>query len=197
MKPLEWEKLYRETDAGDMPWYYPALDPDLEGALTRLNIKDGRALDIGTGPGTQALALAERGFTVTATDISEAAIELCKAAALKEGLSVDFIRDDILKSRLKPGFDIIFDRGCFHSLAPESRPLYVRHVHSLLAPKGVLFLKCFSIKETMEGGPYRFTPEGVREYFSSEFNIISIVETLYQGTLNPLPKALFAVMRAL
>ncbi len=197
MRPVEWEKLYRETGTEQMPWYYPTLDPDLERAMTKMGIRGGRALDIGTGPGTQALALARLGFTVTATDISETAIKSCRVMAQKQGLSVEFRRDDILKSTLKPAFDIIFDRGCFHALPPEKRPLYASTVHSLLAAKGLLFLKCFSTEEHMEGGPYRFSAGGIRECFSPHFQVISIVKTLYQGTLNPLPKALFAVMRAL
>ena len=34
-----------------------------------------RFLDVGSGPGTQAIALARRGFRVTATDLSVAAVE--------------------------------------------------------------------------------------------------------------------------
>jgi SAM-dependent methyltransferase len=67
-----WEELYQKDTIERLPWYWPALDPDLEAALARHGMASGRILDQGTGPGTQAIALAERGFTVTATDISAA-----------------------------------------------------------------------------------------------------------------------------
>lgn len=56
-----------------MPWFNPELDEDLENALDELGLRSGSALDLGTGPGTQAIHLARRGFDVTATDISETA----------------------------------------------------------------------------------------------------------------------------
>ncbi|MFQ5354316.1 MAG: class I SAM-dependent methyltransferase [Thermodesulfobacteriota bacterium] len=195
MEPAEWEKLYRETETKKMPWYYPGLDPDIEAALGTMKIKKGRALDIGTGPGTQAMALARLGFTVTATDISAAAIGLCRERARQEGLAINFQAEDILATGLTPGFDLILDRGCFHSLEPSRREDYREVVRNLLASKGVLFLKCFSIKETMEGGPYRFSPDDIKKYFSLGFHILSIEETVYQGTLSPLPLALFIIMR--
>ncbi len=197
MNPLEWEKFYCETETRKMPWYTTSLDADLEAALQRYKITGGTILDIGTGPGTQAMALARLGFTVTATDISATAIKGCRLKAQKEGLKINFLEDDIVHNTLTPGFDIIFDRGCFHALNPEDRPVYRDAVRSLLVKDGMLFLKCFSKKETMEGGPYRFNEESLRECFSPDFKIISITDTVYQGTLNPLPKALFTVMRAL
>jgi len=197
MKPVEWEKLYQETEPVKMPWYYAGLDPDLEAALREMNIKKGRLLDIGTGPGTQAVALSRMGFEVTATDISRTAIELCRERAAGEGLSVEFVEDDILQSKLRPGFDVIFDRGCFHALPPSERERYREIVHGLLAPDGMFFLKCFNIKETMEDGPYRFSPEEIEDIFSPRFRIISITETVYQGTLSPLPLALFVRMKRL
>jgi methylase of polypeptide subunit release factors len=77
MRPLgfpNWEELYRSDTVEALPWYWPSIDPDLEAVLARQGVAGGRALDQGTGPGTQAIALAGRGFTVTATDVSDAAL---------------------------------------------------------------------------------------------------------------------------
>ena len=46
----------------------------------------------------------------------------------------------------------------------------------------------------MEEGPYKFSQGEIRDLFSESFIIDSIKETVYQGTLNPFPKALFVVM---
>jgi hypothetical protein len=58
----------------------------------------------------------------------------------------------------------------------------------------MLFLKCFSDKEPMQEGPYKFSQNEIRDLFNESFRIDSIKETVYQGTLDPFPKALFVVM---
>jgi cyclopropane fatty-acyl-phospholipid synthase-like methyltransferase len=190
-----WEKLYQEQEIESMPWFNPELDEDLENALDEIGLQRGSALDLGTGPGTQAMELARRGFTVTATDISEAAIRLASEKAQKQRLEITWKQDDILDTRLDRQFDLIFDRGCFHVLAPERREDYVRTVSDLLKTGGYLFLKCFSRLQPGEEGPYRFTPEQIREIFGSRLSVLLIKETVYQGTLDPLPRALFSTMR--
>lgn len=193
-KFLNWNNLYQERQVETMAWYNPDLDADLEQALTKLKINSGKVLDLGTGPGTQAIALAKKGFRVIGTDISEAAIIQADSKAKEEGLDITFRQDDIFNSYLNQEFDFVFDRGCFHGFHPDIRQDYVRIVRNLIKPKGYLFLKCFSHLETREEGPYRFTPEQVKEIFGDRFNVISIHETVYQGTLDPLPKALFSIL---
>src|SRR5262245_25286305 len=69
-----WEELYKQQEVESLPWFNPELDEDLKNALDEVGLRGGSALDLGAGPGTQAIHLARRGFAVTATDISEAAI---------------------------------------------------------------------------------------------------------------------------
>lgn len=189
-----WKQIYQEKNVESMAWFNPDLDADLEQALTKLNLHQGNVLDLGTGPGTQAMVLAERGFKLTATDISDAAINRAEAIAKEKNLEITWKQDDILNSNLNQQFDFVFDRGCFHVFHPEQRQDYLRVVSNLVKPKGYLFLKCFSHLETREGGPYRFTPEEISAIFSSHFNVCSVEETVYQGTLDPIPKALFCIL---
>ena len=192
-----WEDLYKEVDVETMPWFSPELDEDLEKALTKLNITNGHFLDIGTGPATQAIALAKLGFKVTATDISETAIEKARERASHERLIIDFKQDDIVTTHLRRKFNLAFDRGCFHVLTPKKRPKYREMVSRLIKPGGYLFLKCFSYKEPGESGPYRFKPEEIEKTFWSQFEILSIRDTQFKGNRKPNPKALFCVMRKL
>lgn len=189
-----WEALYQEQAVETMPWFNPSLDPDVESALVNLELSNGLVLDLGTGPATQAIALAERGFQVVGTDLSETAIHQATAKANQKGLEISFQQDDILHSRLEQSFDLIVDRGCFHVLPPHSYATYVQTVANLLKPKSYLFLKCFSHLETREQGPYRFTPEEIQQIFQAEFALRSAKQTIYHGTLDPLPKALFCIL---
>jgi cyclopropane fatty-acyl-phospholipid synthase-like methyltransferase len=195
----DWDALYKNQEVKFMPWYNEQLDSDLEEELENKKVHHGKFLDIGTGPGTQAIRLCERGLHVTATDLSETAITNAKSLYNHHNAntSVNFMVDDILNTNLKENeFDYIFDRGCFHVISVNERKRYLMGVKRILrANRGILFLKCFSDKEQGENGPYRFSKDKITKIFENEgFEIESIKDTVYQGTLNPLPKALFVVM---
>ena len=191
----DWEEKYSAEDVESMPWFYPRLDPDFDKILDKLELVSRKALDVGSGPGTQAIALAERGFEVTATDISYAAIEKARLKTSKMGLDISFIQDDILDSKLNNRFDIAFDRGCFHVFTPEKMKLYVRTLNTLIKDKGYLILKCYSHLEFDVIGPYCFRPDEIEYCFNSKFEVLSIRNTVYYGTLNPSPKALICQLR--
>jgi phosphatidylglycerol:prolipoprotein diacylglycerol transferase len=190
-----WKELYEKGDIEKLPWFSEKLDKDLDAALGRLDLTKGRVLDLGTGPGTQAIALAKRGFDVTGADLSPAAIDYAKKRAKKEDAKVDFVVDDVLDSKLEGPFDVVFDRGCFHVLPPERRKDYVATVKKLLADKGRLMLKTFSHEQPGTEGPHRFTEEEIRDVFGADFDIEKIEETVFEGQLEPEPKALFVPMQ--
>ena len=190
----DWEATYAEGVVEAMPWFHAELDPDVEKALAKLNLAGGRFLDLGTGPGTQAIAMAERGFHVTACDLSPTAIAKASARATRDGAQVNFVVDDILATKLSGPFDLVLDRGCFHVFEPEKRPLYIESIGKLVAKGGHLFLKTFSLEQPRPEGPHRFSPEMIRDYFDAAFEVVSIDQTVYQGTMQPLPNALFSVL---
>ncbi|HSQ63524.1 MAG TPA: class I SAM-dependent methyltransferase [Polyangiaceae bacterium] len=191
-----WDELYRSDGIEALPWYWPAIDPDLAAALERRGVVSGRALDLGSGPGTQAIALAERGFVVTAADVSAAALAYAERKAKARGVHVAFVEDDILATKLAGPFDVIFDRGCFHVISPGSRADYARTIRRLLAPGGWFFLKTFSHLQPGTQGPHRFTPEDVRACFDAHgLAVVDVQETVYQGQNEPHPKALFTTIR--
>ena len=191
-----WERLYRSSNIEQLPWYTTSLDPDVEAGLGAHGPIRGKILDLGTGPGTHAIALAHQGHQVVATDISATAIRKAATLAKRDGAKVDFRVDNILNSKLDDGLaDAIVDRGTFHVLPPETRHLYVASVRRILRPGGLLFLKTFSDKEPSEGGPYKLSPGELRAYFKDAFDVLSIEDTVFQGTLEPAPRALFATFR--
>ncbi|RMF85695.1 MAG: class I SAM-dependent methyltransferase [Nitrospirae bacterium] len=188
-----WEERYRETPAEALPWFYPGLDPDIEAALGELALRQGRLLDLGCGPGTQAIELARRGFAVTASDVAEAALAGARARAAAAGVAVRFVRDDILATRLTGPFEVVLDRGCFHVLPRERFGDYAAAVHRLLAPGGWLLLKCFSHEEQRpEGPPNRLAPEAIRATFEGRFRVERIDRTHFPARGDePPPRALF------
>lgn len=193
----DWEEKYRDEKVDSMPWYYEKIDPDFEEALNLLNIKSGTALDIGAGAGTQAIELAKRGFEVIGTDISLSAVKNAEMNSEELNLNLSFLQDDILNSKLNKQFDVVCDRGCCHVFPPETIPDYVRKLKALVKPEGYLLLKCYSHLESEIHGPYCYRHEDIYYCFSSLFNVLSIKDTLFYGSLEYLPKALFCVLKSI
>ena len=196
----DWDNLYRNQKVETMPWYNKDLDEDLKRELERRHSRQGTFLDLGTGSGTQAIQLANMGFRVKASDISEAAI-IAARKMQSENLNdntkhIEFIVDDILNSKLNDNeFDYIFDRGCFHVLPIDKRLTYLIEVNKKLKYGGLLFVKVFSDKEPRNDGPYKFSENEIRDIFEREsFLIESIDKCVFQGNLLPLPKALLVTV---
>ncbi|MCV0430662.1 class I SAM-dependent methyltransferase [Nitrosopumilus sp.] len=191
----DWDSFYKETDVKEMPWYEQNLDADLADQINSMNLKEGKFLDLGTGPGTQAIELAKLGFESIGADISKHAIS--KAQELSSAAT--FLVDDILNSSFADDeFDFILDRGCFHVFEPSLREKYLNQIKRILRYDGILFLKVMSKEEkTLPGeeGPYKFSEQDVLDAFEKDFQILSIKPTVYYGTMNPPPKAIFATIK--
>ena len=188
-----WDEYYKKNKIEEMPWFEKNLDKDVEEEIRK--ITKGKFLDLGTGPGTQALELAKKGFSVTGSDIAQSAM----TSAQKMSNDVDFVIDDILESKFEDeSFDYILDRGCFHTFKQEQRTRYLTQIDRILKERGTLFLKCMSKEETNvpeDQGPYKFSIDEIHHRFENHFQIIKSKKTVYYGKIRPLPKSLFFVMR--
>ena len=122
-------------------------------------------------------------------------MDAIRTRARMRNTAVDARQDDILHTRLSGAFEVILDRGCFHTLAPGHRHVYAAAVYALLAPDGVLLLKCFSYKQPGDQGPYRLRPSDINRTFGALFSLESISATIFHGTIIPPPKALFCILR--
>ncbi len=86
-------------------------------------IQPGRALDIATGKGRNALFLAERGFSVEGIDISEVALREARRRAEEKGFTIAFRQADLDKIELpKAAYDMIVNFNFLQrSLIPEMK----------------------------------------------------------------------------
>jgi len=192
-----WEEQYRDDDVETMPWFCSNLDKDVAEAIKRLAIAPTTALDLGTGPGTQAIELARLGFIATGTDISPSAVRKASKRAAKEGVEVTFICDDVLDSQLDGPYGVIMDRGCFHCLDPEQQEDYLHSVTHLLDQGGHLLLKTFHKQETREEGPpNRFEADDIEEIFAGAFELREHHDSAFvSSTWDSNPKALFCILK--
>jgi 2-polyprenyl-3-methyl-5-hydroxy-6-metoxy-1,4-benzoquinol methylase len=80
-------------------------------------IQPGRAVDLGSGTGSNCVFLAERGFEVTGVDFAPGAIELGRNRAAEAGVTVNFVQDDLTNLRHTNGtYDLLVDYGTLDDL---------------------------------------------------------------------------------
>src|SRR6185437_7866617 len=100
-----------------------------------------RALDVGCGLGRNAHWLAARGWHVLGIDVSGPAL----AVAADRSTDARFAECDFLRDQV-PGapFDLVYDSGCFHHVAPHRRISYRTALDRALAPGGLFGICTFT-----------------------------------------------------
>lgn len=144
----KWQGFYDDRSRR-VPFFVPKPDENLAGYLDAgLVASGGRALDLGCGPGRNALYLAERGFRVDAVDLSAGALDWARERAREAGRDIRFLQGDAFSAALEAEwdgpYDLIYDSGCFHHLAPHRRATYLAFLARHLAPGGHFALTCFA-----------------------------------------------------
>jgi SAM-dependent methyltransferase len=104
------------------------------------DLTPGRALDVGAGEGGDAIWLAERGWTVTANDISQRALDRIGAEAERRGLRVERLRADA--NAADPFGTEVFDlvSAQYASIPRTADGRGVRNLLRAVAPGGTLLV---------------------------------------------------------
>jgi SAM-dependent methyltransferase len=114
------------------------LEPQYRAALAALDLPPGfSALDLGTGTGSLARVLAERGHTVTGIDVAE---RLLRRAARRIP-AARFRRMDFADLPGVPdgAFDLVSVGYVLHGLSPELRRLTLEHAARIAAHALLIF----------------------------------------------------------
>lgn len=136
---------------GFHPWEDAESCPTFFGRLTEL-VGDvehglaapfGRALDIGTGSGIWAVALAKRGWQVTGVDNVPKAIRRAHDRAASEGVQLDLVEGDVTRLResgITGGYRLVLDTGTFHDFSPEARIATGREIDAVTTDDATVIL---------------------------------------------------------
>ena len=103
------------------------------------NLPPGRALDLGCGEGGDALWLAERGWSVTAVDISPTALSRARAEAERRGVTVDWVEQDLADPLPVGTYDLV-SAQFLQSPVPFARVDVLRRAAAEVATGGVLLV---------------------------------------------------------
>lgn len=154
------EHGYMLDDGSDAQWYdehaarrfEPVYRNIVRQVIDDYGIVEGRALDIGCGPGQMALMLAEMTeLEVTGLDIEPEVIEIAKRHAQEAGLAerCHFVAADAHSLPFPDSYaDLIISRGTLPFL--RDKVLALQEIYRVLKPGGVAFLG---------GGMGRYTPD--------------------------------------
>lgn len=140
---LEWEARYR---AGARPH-----DGAPSGLLRRWlpRLPKGRALDVGTGLGRNALYLARAGYQVDAIDISAEGLRKAAERARRRGLRIRWIEADLDTYTLPKSRYAVIVNAFF------LKRRLIRTLKSSARPGGVILLETHMVAHAPDGGPRR------------------------------------------
>lgn len=142
-----WDGFYADR-ARAVPFFVAKPDESLASYVERELVGPGaQVLDLGCGPGRNALYLAALGCAVDAVDLSPTAIRWARERAREAGAGIRFRQGDafaLTEGELSGPYDLIVDSGCFHHLPPHRRISYRALLDRVLAPGGLLALSCFA-----------------------------------------------------
>lgn len=141
-----WDDFYADRSR-PVPFFAAKPDENLVSYLARGLISPGRALDLGCGPGRNALHIASRGFEVDVVDLSPTALAWAEDRAREAGADIRFHRGDafaLTTGELGGPYELVYDSGCFHHLPPHRRISYLALLERTLAPGGHFALSCFA-----------------------------------------------------
>jgi SAM-dependent methyltransferase len=142
-RPLSWfEDLYDKArhEGATVPWADLVPNPNVLPLFDAIPHSDahGRALKVGCGYGDDAEWLAQRGYSVTAFDISPTAIAECMRRF--PASRVNYVVADLFMapSDWSGQFELVWESYTLQVLPPKLRPEAIRAISNFVAPDGYL-----------------------------------------------------------
>ncbi|HEV8657123.1 MAG TPA: methyltransferase domain-containing protein [Thermoanaerobaculia bacterium] len=135
--------------------------------------------DVACGIGTQALGLAQRGYEVIGSDISEQALQRAEREAAARNLRIDFHIDDMLRlsTYRDRSVDVLLacDNAIPHLLSDEEIASAFRQFHRVIKPGGLCVI---SVRDyaAISREPLRLVPYGVRALPEANVAIFQVWE---------------------
>ncbi|MGV8873119.1 MAG: class I SAM-dependent methyltransferase [Rhodococcus sp. (in: high G+C Gram-positive bacteria)] len=175
MDAADWDRKYegRELVYGEAP---NATVVEVATTLTR-----GRALDLASGQGRNAIWLATRGWTVDAVDFSSVALTKASRVASTAPKSVrerlTWIHSDVTQLSTSPNYDLVL--MLYLHLPPNARQKAVSAAVAALKPDGILMILGHHSANIEHGfgGPQEseilYTPEDLASDIGSRLTIVN------------------------
>jgi 2-polyprenyl-3-methyl-5-hydroxy-6-metoxy-1,4-benzoquinol methylase len=130
-------------------WHSRQLLGTLDGA---------RVLDIGCGAGRNSRWFAQQGAVVQGIDLAAPLLDSVRATM---PASVTLTALDVLRDPLPAGqFDLVYDSGCFHHIAPHRRITYLERVLPAVRPGGRFGIVTFAAEQMESPADHQIVTSG-------------------------------------
>jgi SAM-dependent methyltransferase len=136
-----WDQRYA---ASDLVW---SREPNRFVAEELADLPPATAVDLAAGEGRNAIWLASRGWSATAVDFSQVALD--KGARLADGLDVTWVRADATTWQPPEAVDLVV--MAYFQVPAEDRRRAVRGAVRMLRPGGTLLLVAHDSTNLTEG----------------------------------------------
>jgi SAM-dependent methyltransferase len=146
-----WDRFYQDR-MKNIPFFEEFPDENLVSYVKSGRLQGGRMLELGCGPGRNAIYASLHGYEVDAVDISEEAIAWAKERAAEHQVRIRFQCKSVYELQVEQSYDLVYDAGCLHHLWPHRRVGYLQMIHQALKPGGYFGLTCFAPGFTEMGG---------------------------------------------
>jgi SAM-dependent methyltransferase len=193
----KWDQRYRDADT---PWDTGVPSAELTRVLDEGRVPVGRAIELGCGGGTNAIFLAQRGFSVTAVDGAAVGLELARERAARANVQVDWQLADVgALPDFSPPFDFVFDRGCYHCVRRENLAGYLASLRRITRPGSRFLVLTGNARERSDTGPPRLHEQEIRADLEPLFEFNEVREFRFAdpgGAEGPLGWACLLTRRA-
>jgi len=156
----DWDRRYADRE------FLWSVEPNRFVVQELGDLPSGRALDVASGEGRNAVWLAEKGWRVTAVDFSWAGLEKARRLADTRGETVDWVRADLREYEPEACAYLLVLVAYLH-IPPVERAAVLLGACSALAPGGVLLVVGHDLTNLSDGvgGPQDptllYTPEAI------------------------------------
>jgi len=129
----EWDRRYADSE------FLWSVEPNRFVVRELGDLPPGRALDLASGEGRNAVWLAERGWRVTAVDFSRVGMQKARRLADARGVTVDWVLADLREYEPEAGGYQLVLVAYLH-VPPAERAAVLDGACSALAPGGALLV---------------------------------------------------------
>jgi SAM-dependent methyltransferase len=128
----------------------------------------------GCGRGHDAGLLARHGYRVTAFDFADAAVAAARRRVAADRVTVAVEQRDVftLARAYAGAFDGVWEYTCFCAIDPARREEYVRVLHAILRPGGLLLACFYPLREGEGGPPFPVSREDIDRALAGRFTAL-------------------------